>query len=54
MSAGNGLVALAERTMSFVGTEGYLPPEGPGTVPADLFRLGRVLDQHRERPSAVP
>ncbi len=38
-----GLVALAERTMSFVGTEGYLPPEGPGTVPADLFSLGKVL-----------
>ncbi|MCX6926300.1 MAG: serine/threonine protein kinase [Verrucomicrobia bacterium] len=38
-----GLVALAESTMSFVGTEGYLPPEGPGTVQADLFSLGRVL-----------
>jgi WD40 repeat protein len=38
-----GLVALAERTMSFVGTEGYLPPEGPGTVQADLFSLGKVL-----------
>ena len=38
-----GLVARAERTMSFVGTEGYLPPEGPGTVPADLFSLGKVL-----------
>ncbi|MBX3731217.1 MAG: hypothetical protein KF791_01340 [Verrucomicrobiae bacterium] len=38
-----GLVAQAERTMSFVGTEGYLPPEGPGTVPADLFSLGKVL-----------
>ena len=38
-----GLVALAEATMSFVGTEGYLPPEGPGTVQADLFSLGKVL-----------
>lgn len=38
-----GLVALAERTMSFVGTEGYLPPEGPGTPQADLFSLGKVL-----------
>jgi WD40 repeat protein len=38
-----GLVALAETTMSFVGTEGYLPPEGPGTVQADLFSLGKVL-----------
>jgi hypothetical protein len=38
-----GLVARAERTMSFVGTEGYLPPEGPGTAQADLFSLGKVL-----------
>ena len=38
-----GLVAVAEATMSFVGTEGYLPPEGPGTVQADLFSLGKVL-----------
>ena len=38
-----GLVAQAEATMSFVGTEGYLPPEGPGTVQADVFSLGKVL-----------
>jgi WD40 repeat protein len=38
-----GLVAQAEATMSFVGTEGYLPPEGPGTPQADLFSLGKVL-----------
>jgi WD40 repeat protein len=38
-----GLVAQAESTMSFVGTEGYLPPEGPGTVQADIFSLGKVL-----------
>ncbi len=38
-----GLVALAESTMSFVGTEGYLPPEGPGSVQADVFSLGKVL-----------
>ena len=38
-----GLVARAEQTMSFVGTEGYLPPEGPGTVQADLYSLGKVL-----------
>lgn len=38
-----GLVARAEATMSFVGTEGYLPPEGPGTIQADLFSLGKVL-----------
>ncbi|HYV26934.1 MAG TPA: serine/threonine-protein kinase, partial [Candidatus Eisenbacteria bacterium] len=38
-----GLVARAEGTKSFVGTEGYLPPEGPGTKQADLFSLGKVL-----------
>jgi WD40 repeat protein len=38
-----GLVAQAEATMSFVGTEGYVPPEGPGTVQADLYSLGKVL-----------
>jgi WD40 repeat protein len=38
-----GLVARAEATLSFVGTEGYLPPEGPGTRQADIFSLGKVL-----------
>jgi formylglycine-generating enzyme required for sulfatase activity/serine/threonine protein kinase len=28
---------------SFVGTEGYVPPEGPGTAQADLYSLGKVL-----------
>lgn len=38
-----GLVAEADATRSFVGTEGYIPPEGPGTPQADLFSLGKVL-----------
>jgi Protein kinase domain len=38
-----GLVATSGEARSFVGTEGYVPPEGPGTVSADLFALGRVL-----------
>jgi tetratricopeptide (TPR) repeat protein len=38
-----GLVAHAEATLSLVGTEGYLPPEGPGTAQADIFSLGKVL-----------
>lgn len=37
-----GLVALAGQR-SFVGTEGYVPPEGPGTVSADIYSLGKVL-----------
>ena len=28
---------------SYVGTEGYIPPEGPGTVAADIFSLGKVI-----------
>ncbi len=38
-----GLVAQAEATLSLVGTEGYLPPEGPGTAQADIYSLGKVL-----------
>ena len=26
-----------------MGTEGYLPPEGPGTPQADIYGLGKVL-----------
>ena len=38
-----GLVTDIEATRSFVGTEGFIPPEGPGTVSADLYSLGKVL-----------
>ncbi|MCI0537116.1 MAG: hypothetical protein L0Z50_18015 [Verrucomicrobiales bacterium] len=38
-----GLVAGTEATLSFVGTEGYLPPEGPGKPPADIYSLGKVI-----------
>jgi WD40 repeat protein len=38
-----GLVATVDATCSYVGTEGYLPPEGPGTPQADLYSLGKVL-----------
>lgn len=37
-----GLVAVAGQN-SFVGTEGYVPPEGPGTPQADIFSLGKLL-----------
>ena len=37
-----GLVA-ASGQQSFVGTEGYVPPEGPGTPQADIFSLGKLL-----------
>lgn len=38
-----GLVAGMDEAHSFVGTEGFIPPEGPGTEQADLFSLGRLL-----------
>lgn len=38
-----GLVTHVEATVSFVGTEGYVPPEGPGTAQADIYSLGKVL-----------
>src|SRR5207302_10647116 len=37
-----GLVA-ASGQQSFVGTEGYVPPEGPGTPQADVYSLGKLL-----------
>ncbi len=40
-----GLVAAADETQSFVGTEGYIPPEGPGTPAADVYSLGTVLGE---------
>src|SRR5580765_2101561 len=38
-----GLVASVADARSFVGTEGFIPPEGPGTPQADLYSLGIVL-----------
>lgn len=37
-----GLVA-AHGQRSYVGTEGYVPPEGPGTIHADLYSVGKLL-----------
>jgi len=31
------------RDVSFLGTEGYIAPEGPGTASADVYALGKVL-----------
>jgi len=38
-----GLVTGVQEDRSFVGTEGYIPPEGPGGERADLYALGRLL-----------
>jgi serine/threonine protein kinase len=38
-----GLVTDASEGRSFVGTEGFIPPEGSGTIRADIYALGKVL-----------
>jgi serine/threonine protein kinase len=38
-----GLVTDSDVTVSFVGTEGFVPPEGPGSAQADIYSLGKVL-----------
>jgi CHASE2 domain-containing sensor protein len=41
-----GLVAEIEhedREPTYIGTEGYIAPEGPGKPPADIFSLGKVI-----------
>ncbi|PTY07448.1 hypothetical protein DB347_09110 [Opitutaceae bacterium EW11] len=51
-----GLVAPAAAARTYIGTEGYVPPEGPGTPAADVFALGKLLyelctgREHREFP----
>jgi len=38
-----GLVSARGEGRTFVGTEGYVPPEGPGTPAADIYALGIAL-----------
>lgn len=38
-----GLVAASESTMTCVGTPGYVPPEGPGSVAGDVYSFGKLL-----------
>lgn len=38
-----GLISPVDSARTFVGTEGFVPPEGPGTRAADVFALGKVL-----------
>lgn len=38
-----GLVTGIGDRATFVGTEGYIPPEGPGSPAADIYSLGKVL-----------
>ncbi len=38
-----GLVTDVGASISYVGTEGFLPPEGPVSKQADIYSLGKVL-----------
>ena len=38
-----GLVIETSEARSYVGTEGFIPPEGPNSPQADLYSLGKVL-----------
>ncbi len=38
-----GLVAETSEARSFVGTESFIPPEGPNSPQADIYSLGKVL-----------
>lgn len=38
-----GLVTDVAEARSFVGTEGFIPPEGPNSPQADMYGLGKVL-----------
>ncbi len=58
-----GLVAGSVDAPSFVGTTGYVAPEGPGKPVADLYSLGRLLysastgkgsEEFPEPPSELP
>ena len=38
-----GLVAATGESDTYVGTEGFVPPEGPGSESADLYALGKLM-----------
>jgi TolB-like protein len=54
-----GLVADVDEARSFVGTVGFIAPEGPGSPQADLYSLGKVFyemvtGQDRQKYPALP
>ena len=51
-----GLVTDLDVTVSYVGTEGFIPPEGPKSAQADILRVGKsaLRNCHRKRPVGIP
>ncbi len=51
-----GLVTGVDTTRSYVGTEGFAAPEGPGTAQGDIYSLGKsaLRNEHRQRPAGIP
>ncbi len=52
-------VGGTNRDVTYVGTQGYIPPEGPGQTTADVFSLGKVIyetsmGRDRERFPELP
>lgn len=47
-------VAEARRDSKHLGTEGFIPPEGPGTALADVYSLGKVLTEAAFGHPAAP
>jgi serine/threonine protein kinase len=55
-------IGASGKKMTYIGTEGYIAPEGPGTAAADIYSLGKVMyeasmgrdrDQFPELPTSV-
>ena len=38
-----GLISPAGAALTYVGTEGFIPPEGPGAPAADVYALGKLF-----------
>jgi serine/threonine protein kinase len=36
-------IATSRSDATYIGTPGYIPPEGPGTAAADVYSLGKVI-----------
>ena len=46
-------ISHLRQQVSNVGTEGYMPPEGPGTAAGDVYALGKILQEMIQPRPAV-